>query len=160
MVETIEPKEESNSTNKIHRRKGVVRLKNLAEEEKENLKKHGMKFIPKPLKIRAQQKDTSRLKGFVHNETLKFNIRMSIGESALVTSVSLKKNIISLWIVMMEKQHEDPYEIIQRFIEKVCMPRWKGSTAKGFSTFITKAMIHSILDENDWITFKQVYLSL
>jgi len=95
----------------------------------------------------------------ISSDTVKFNIRMG-GGSTPSTSITLRKNILALWILMMEKYDSDYYQVTQEFIEKVCIQRWKRDDAKGFSDFVTKCMIKSILDNDDFEIYKRVYIKL
>jgi len=118
---------------------------------------HFTKIIPKKLR---KPDGTVKKKGNPYVETVKFNIRIGVGQSSFSTSVTLRKNIVALWLLMMDKSEADPYEVVQEFIEKVCLKRWEGDTAKGMSDFITKCMINSFLEEDDFITYKKIYLGM
>lgn len=96
----------------------------------------------------------------VYSQVQKYNLRLSFGEKTFVTSITLRKNILALWILMAEKHEEDPQKTIMDFIDSVCLKRWKGDTAKGFSDFVTKCMIHSLLESADFELYKKIYLSL
>lgn len=110
--------------------------------------------------LKQRSKDT--IVREMYNGWIKFNIMMDIEGKGIryPTSITLKKNIVALWLVMMDKIHCDHNRIIIEFIEKVCLKRWKGETAKGMSEFIQKCMIHAILDSDDWENYKIVYKSL
>jgi hypothetical protein len=96
----------------------------------------------------------------IHSETVLFRFRIGSGEGSYPTSVTLRKNIVSLWIVLMDKVDSDPHEVVLEFIENVCLKRWRGESAKGMSDFVLKCMIHSMLEKDDFEAFKKVYLSL
>lgn len=96
----------------------------------------------------------------VYNGWIKFNLMMEIEGYRYATSITLKKNIVALWLVMMDKIHCDHNRVIIDFIQNVCMKRWKGNSAKGMSDFVAKCMIHSMLDKEDYESFKMIYLSL
>lgn len=96
----------------------------------------------------------------IYNGYIKFNIIMNIYGCKYSTSITLKKNIVALWIVMMDKVHTDHNRVIIEFIENVCLKRWKGDTAKGLGDFVLKCMIHSFLERKDYEDFKNVYMSL
>jgi len=96
----------------------------------------------------------------IYNGWIKFNLMMEIEGYRYPTSITLKKNIVALWLVMMDKIHCDHNRVIIDFIQNVCMKRWKGNSAKGMSDFVAKCMIHSILDTEDYESFKMIYLSL
>jgi hypothetical protein len=118
---------------------------------------HVKKIIPKKL---IKPDGTIKKKGNVYLETVKFNVLIGEGENSFSTSITLRKNIVALWLVMMDKVQSDPYGTVQIFIDEVCVKRWTGSTAKGMSDFVSKCMIHSFLDEDDFREYKKVYLSM
>jgi len=120
-------------------------------------KLHINKVIPGHLR-RAD--GSVKKKGNMYVETVKFNLRIGVGQNSFNTSVTLRKNIVALWILIMDKAESDPYIIVQEFIEKVCLKRWTGDTAKGMSDFITKCMIHDIVPEGDFVLYKKIYLSI
>ena len=127
-----------------------IKLKQLsAGYKKNNIRTHFHKFNS-PDKIVRE----------MYNGWIKFNIIMDIEDHHYATSITLKKNIVSLWLVMMDKIHCDHNRVIIDFIQKVCLPRWRGDTAKGLGDFVLKCMLHSILDKDDWLNFKTVYMSL
>lgn len=132
----------------------TIRLNDLKYRVRQKLKTHFHKMNTKD-KIMSE----------MYNGWIKFNILMEIKTPSgnmyrYPTSVTLKKNIVSLWLVMMEKIHCDHNREIIDFIQNVCMERWRGDTAKGLGDFILKCMLHSILEKNDWENFKLVYKSL
>lgn len=118
---------------------------------------HVQKVITKNLR---KPDGTIKKKGNPYIETVKFNIRIGVGCGSFSTSITLRKNIVALWILMMDKEEDDPYQIVQEFIEKVCLKRWTGNTAKGMSDFISKCMINSFLDEKDFIAYKKIYFKM
>lgn len=126
-----------------------VRIRTLHYLERRKFKTHILKMNYKD-KIMQE----------VYNGWIKYNIIMDIGENKYSTSITLKKNIVALWLVMMDKVHVDHNRVVIEFIQNVCMKRWRGSTAKGMSDFVTKCMIHSMLEESDYLDFKNVYLGL
>ena len=107
---------------------------------------------------RVQYKD--KIMQEIYNGWIKFNLIMEIEGFKYPTSITLKKNITALWLVMMDKIHCDHNRVIIDFIQNVCMKRWTGNTAKGMSDFVAKCMIHSMLDKEDYESFKMIYLSL
>lgn len=129
--------------------KPITRLKYLQRRSRYRLKKHFCK-------VNYQDKIMSE----IYNGWIKFNIVLDIKNIRYPTSVTLKKNIVALWLVMMDKVHTDHNRIIIDFIQNVCMKRWRGDTAKGMSDFIIKCMIHSMLEKDDYEAFKMVYISL
>lgn len=112
-------------------------------------------------RVRFKEKSTKdKVMNEIYNGFIKFNLLMDIDGHKYPTSITLKKNVVTLWLVMMEKIHCDHNREIIDFIEKVCMKRWQGNTAKGMSDFVLKCMIHSILEDEDWENYKVVYRSL
>jgi hypothetical protein len=122
---------------------------------------HIIKVIPNHL-VKLDKNGNKRFKkrGNVYVETIKFNVRIGSGIGSVNTSITLRKNIVSLWILLMDKSNSDPYITVQNFIDLVCMKRWTGNTGKGLSDFITKCMVHSFLDEDDFKLYKKIYLSM
>jgi hypothetical protein len=123
------------------------------------------KRIPNIIRIKAKNhfliaKSSDPIKNEIYNGFIKFNIVMELGGHKYPTSITLKKNIVSLWLVMMDKIHCDHNRVIMDFIEKICLKRWRGNTAKGMSDFVVKCMIHSMLEKEDFDHFKMIYLSL
>ena len=132
----------------------TIRLNKLHYRIRKKLKTHF---------IRLKSKD--KIMSEMYNGWIKFNILMDVitpsgNRYRYPTSVTLKKNIVSLWLVMMEKVHCDHNREIIDFIQNVCLKRWKGDTAKGLGDFVLKCMLYSIMEHDDWINFKEVYKSL
>lgn len=93
-------------------------------------------------------------------DSLRFSIRIS---PKSVSSVSIKKNIISLWILMtvtpLEKDLTKLEKIHKNYVTDFiysCLNRWKGNTAKGFSDFVTEGMIRDILDKKDFSEYRRI----
>ena len=81
-----------------------------------------------------------------------------------VSSISLKKNIISLWLLGTENEKSEKNKN-KNFVRNVrnvrdfmyqCLDKWKYNTAKGFSDFVTEKMIQDILEELDFIEYKKI----
>lgn len=94
-------------------------------------------------------------------DSIRFSIRIS---SKSVSSVSLKKNIVSLWLLLCTNIIDKRIHCISRdrcktsisdFMYKN-LKEWEKDTAKGFSEFITDKMIDNILEEDDFIQFKKI----
>ena len=140
--------------NKADKYAPTIRLKNLRYKIKRKFKTHFHKL-----------KTKDKIMSEMYNGYIKFNILMSIrtingNDYKYPTSVTLKKNIVSLWLVMMEKIHCDHNKEIIDFIQNVCLKRWRGDTAKGLGDFVLKCMLHAIMEETDWENFKVVYKCL
>lgn len=124
---------------------------------KKKIRLHIVKRIPKKL---IKPNGSIIKKGNPYVETVKFNLRIGQGSGSFSTSITLRKNIVALWILMMDKGGSEPYTVVQEFIDKVCLKRWTGETAKGMSDFITKCMIHSFLELEDYQEYKRIYLGM
>jgi hypothetical protein len=118
---------------------------------------HVKKVITKSMK---KPDGTIKKKGNPYLETVRFNVQIGEQETLVQTSITLRKNIIALWVLMMDKEDEDPYSVVQEFIDKVCLKRWTGNTGKGMSDFVSKCMINSFLDEDDFLVYKKIYLGM
>lgn len=103
---------------------------------------------------------------------IKISIRLPRG---IVTSLTIKKNIIAIWILYRTPLKTDPEQILDlidvglgntirddtiitvvtTFVYK-CMNDWNKDTGKGLSEFITELMIEDALELDD----HSVYLNL
>lgn len=104
---------------------------------------------------------------------LKMSVRLSNGS---VTSLTIKKNIIALWLLftynpeefldMLNFTIQENLILYKRLNKRVmefvyeCLKEWKKETGKGLSTFITESMIKELLEEEDYITFKELQKNL
>lgn len=96
--------------------------------------------------------------------SVKFPIRMG----DFVTSISLKKNICSLWLIMVIPQRTSnsiidmvtENKLHRGLILDFChqsLNEWDEDTARGFSDFITHRMVEEILDSEDYIEYKRIH---
>lgn len=83
------------------------------------------------------------------------SVRVPIRISGSVTSISLRKNLVALWILLSDMEPKDYKSPLTDFIYK-CSDSWKENTAKGFSEFISEKLIESILDSNDYVDYKKI----
>ena len=88
------------------------------------------------------------------------SIRFSIRISGSVTSISLRKNIIALWLVMNGiTDSKSFHNYILDFIYK-CLSVWQKNDAKGFSDYVSACMIEDLLSGEDFVAYKQVFQRL
>ena len=93
-------------------------------------------------------------------DSLRFSIRIT---PTAVSSVSLKKNIISLWLLMTSDTTKESTNTLKRF-HKVSITdfiyeslnTWDKETAKGFSDFVTERMIKDILAKKDFLEYHRI----
>lgn len=73
------------------------------------------------------------------------------------TSITLKKHIISLWILLMEiKLNKSTIkESIVNFVYE-CSNIWNGNSAKGFSDFVTEQMLLTFLEKEDLYRYNKI----
>ena len=105
-----------------------------------------------------------------HSKSSRLNqsIRIPLRISNSVTSLSLRKNLIALWILLRDNVHEHNDPILQPLKSKDlltdfvynCLDQWEEDTAKGFSDFVSEKLIESILEENDYIEYKKILEAL
>lgn len=88
------------------------------------------------------------------------SMKVSIRVLGKVTSFTLRKDIVSLWIVLNNLEEAKRYrnEVID--FSNQCLVYWNKDTGKGFSEFITTHMIQDILEKGDFNTYKQVFQKL
>ena len=84
------------------------------------------------------------------------HIKMSLRISNKVTSITIKKNIIVLWLIFSDKIDLEDLEdldfekvsvVINNFVYS-CLNGWDKDTGKGLSEFITDMMIKDFLDDS------------
>lgn len=94
------------------------------------------------------------------SRSLKFSIRIGTNNGSFVTSISLKKNLCSIWLLLSESSDfikpKNAKNLILDFIY-LSINEWKKDTAKGFSDFITERMIKDILSNEDFIEYKRIH---
>lgn len=102
----------------------------------------------------AKQTDKVPSKPSKLSNTLRYSFRLS-GRS---TSITLRRNIVSLYLLFSEAD-ADLDNVVFKFIDS-CIDKWKGETAKGLSDFITARMIRNILTRDDFKQYKHLFSRL
>ena len=87
--------------------------------------------------------------------SIRGSMRISIRISSQVTSLSIKKNLIAIWILLMNTDPEDSRDDLTEFVYK-CLDQWTGDSAKGFSDFVSERLIQDMLEADDYIEYKQI----
>lgn len=92
----------------------------------------------------------------IKSSTLRFSIRVA----KRVTSISLRKNIISLWILLKETElseitKDSVNNAVSDFIYD-SLNDWNNNNGKGLSDFISERMIQEILEEDDFMTYREI----
>ncbi len=102
---------------------------------------------------KTQERKTQDIKKSGARHALRYSIR--IGGS--VTSLSLRRNLVALWLSLnIEKIGlEDLQGKVSNFIYE-CLGKWKGDTGKGFSDFVSEMMIADVLDEDDFYKYQEI----
>jgi len=114
-----------------------------------------MDTLPKTTKINRTSK--KKPQALLTTGSLKFSVRINTHSGSFVTSISLKKNVCSLWLLLREyNDFKNPKDMILDFIHN-SLDIWKEDTAKGFSDFITERMIKDILSKKDFIEYKRIH---
>lgn len=94
-------------------------------------------------------------------------LRYSIRISGSVTSISLRRNLVSLWLTLNTddiKEFNSGVKgklngLVQNFIYG-CLSDWKQDNGKGFSDFVSDMMIKDILDREDFRKYRQILISI
>lgn len=83
------------------------------------------------------------------------SIRINIRICGVSTSISLRKNLIALWI-LMTRQHPTRWrDNLNDFVYK-SSGVWTGESAKGFSDFVTERMILTLMEQRDRGKYKTI----
>lgn len=84
-------------------------------------------------------------------------LRYSIRIAGSVTSISLRRNLVSLWLTLNTDEilkfnsniQDSLNGKIMDFVYK-CLNSWNENNGKGFSEFVSERMIEDILDNEDF----------
>jgi len=88
-------------------------------------------------------------------QQLSQSFRVSVRVSGSVTSISIRKNLIALWVVMNDIEPDSIRDSLVDFVYSY-LDSWNGETAKGFSDFISEKLIQSLLEDKDYIVYKRI----
>jgi len=88
-----------------------------------------------------------------NNSALRFSVRIS----GTVTSLSLRRNIVALWLSLSFDKIDkiDLQGKVSNFIY-ANLSDWKNNTGKGFSDFISEKMIEDILEGDDFNKYRKI----
>ena len=99
------------------------------------------------------QQEMKKEKKNILSQSIKIPIR--IGKSNSVSSLSLKKSIVALWILLHEINAKEAKGKLIDFVYK-CVDLWEEDNAKGFSDFVTERLIKDMLDIRDFKEYLQI----
>lgn len=85
-------------------------------------------------------------------------LRFSIRVSKRVTSISLRKNIVSLWMVLNGETNasKDTMLIMVSDFIYESLDYWNNDTGKGLSDFVSERMIQEILEDEDYQMYRSI----
>ena len=88
-----------------------------------------------------------------NNSALRFSVRIS----GTVTSLSLRRNIVALWLSLSFDKIDkiDLQGKVSNFIY-ANLSDWKNNTGKGFSDFISEKMIEDTLEGDDFNKYRKI----
>ena len=84
----------------------------------------------------------------------KIQQRYSMRVSGKVTSITLKANVLALFL-LMHGNPDKPHDFILEAIKEY-LPDWKGDNGKGLSDFIGQKMIESILGKKEKKKYQRI----
>lgn len=88
----------------------------------------------------------------------KVSINITIRINGSVTSVSLKKNLVALWL-LLNGGYKKWRMVIVDFVY-CCLDEWEGESAKGFSDFVSDKMFEDFLEASDVLLYKKIVRKL
>lgn len=91
-----------------------------------------------------------------NTQVVKFNVKLN----GYATSVTLRKDIVSLWILLTEDTNPDVNLLVQDFIHDVVLKLWKKFHGRGLSDFVTSCMIRSVLTSRDYSMYTKILKKL
>lgn len=88
------------------------------------------------------------------NKTITIPIRVQ----GRTTSITLKKNVVVLWILFTIPGNNTRSQLKGMVLDFVyhSLDKWKGATAKGLSDFIINRMILELLDSSDLREYNKI----
>jgi hypothetical protein len=90
------------------------------------------------------------------SNSVKFNIKIQ----GRPTSVTLRKDIVSLWILLTDKKDPDVTLLVQEFMYDVVLELWEKYHGRGLSEYTAKCMIKSILSKRDYSLYLKIKKTL
>lgn len=85
-------------------------------------------------------------------------IKINLIRNGAPTSVTLRKDLLGLWILLTEKSDPDVVGLITEFIYDIVLPLWKPYHGRGLSGFTHKCILRSILGKRDYKLYKNIML--
>jgi len=82
-------------------------------------------------------------------------VRIPIRIEGSTTSISLRKNIVALWILLNEIPIKNRKSKLVDFIYS-CLDLWEGESAKGFSDFVSEKMVKGFLEQEDFKEYRKI----
>ena len=113
---------------------------------------------------------------------IKISVRLGKGSKGIVTSLTIKKNTVALWLLYtcdpevlhtniineeerekgaelkpedIQKDKDTVSQLISEFVYK-CLEGWDKETGRGLSDFVTELMTKDILDEEDHYNYSEL----
>jgi len=110
----------------------------------------------------GSQKLLQKIRSTRISNHMKDSVRFSIRCGGIPSSISLKKNLISLWLVLSDNHQEKGDDNIQEIYKYIynCLDTWKEDNLKGFSSFVSTSMIRDLLDTGDFTLYSRVITSI
>lgn len=87
--------------------------------------------------------------------------KISLRVDGKVTSITLKKNIIALWLIfgtdidIVNTELDVLSYEVNDFIYS-CLDKWENNTAKGLSAYITNRMVKAFLNKKKYKSYLRV----
>lgn len=82
-------------------------------------------------------------------------MKASVRIGGKVTSLQVRSSVLAMYYILTgegKDPHQHSLEVINAIVEK-----WKGSDARGLSSFITDAILEQMLEREDLPLYRNVY---
>jgi hypothetical protein len=97
------------------------------------------------------------------NTALRYSVRIA----GSVTSLSLRRNLVALWLTLNTDEIVDFNSgvkgslngLVLNFIYK-CIAKWKKNNGRGLSDFVSDMMIQDIVDSDDYAKYKSILITI
>lgn len=105
--------------------------------------------------IRKRTKNTQTTSTHDKPSKTSISVIVSIRVNGISTSISLKKNIVALWILSLGLNADSWKRELTNFIHD-CADSWKNESAKGLSEFVSTKIIASLLEDKEVVMYKKI----
>lgn len=159
-----------NPITKDRKRVTIKKTTGLSDYKKGYKDEYNKDSAPPDSALQTSAVQTALTKSLPTSLHIKISVRLPRG---IVTSLTLKKNIIAIWMLYRTPLESDPEQVCDlieeglpvkadtvkematRFVYR-CLNDWEHDTGKGLSDFVTERMIEDALEMEDHSIYQMI----